>query len=73
MNLFDLSSETVCFAVKRHRASLKNPPKNKEQYFATLDKQLLLPFWSTIATTPEPTLGQPVPVTGVECVVGQPG
>lgn len=41
MNLFDLSFESVCLAVRRHRASLKNPPKNKEQYLATLEKQLL--------------------------------
>jgi len=41
MNLFDLSSETVCLAVKRHRASLKSPPKNLEEYLSTLAKQSL--------------------------------
>jgi predicted nucleic acid-binding protein len=41
MNLFDLSSETVCLAVKRHRASLKSPPKNLEEYLSTLSKQSL--------------------------------
>ncbi len=39
INLFDLSSEMVCLAVKRHRASLKNPPKTLEQYLLTLEKQ----------------------------------
>jgi predicted nucleic acid-binding protein len=41
MNLLDLSSETVCLAVKRHRASLKSPPKTVEEYFSTLEKQSL--------------------------------
>lgn len=41
MNLFDLSSEMVCLAVKRHRISLKSPPKNLEQYLSTLSKQSL--------------------------------
>lgn len=41
INLFDLSSEMVCLAVKRHRASLKSPPKNVEQYLSTLAKQSL--------------------------------
>ena len=41
MNLFDLSSEMVCLAVKRHRTSLKSPPKNLEQYLLTLAKQAL--------------------------------
>ncbi len=41
MNLFDLSSERVCLAVKRHRTSLKSPPKNLEQYLSTLEKQSL--------------------------------
>ncbi len=41
VNLFDLSFEMVCMAARRHRASLKNPPKNIEQYLATLEKQAL--------------------------------
>lgn len=41
INLFDLSSETVCLAVKRHRASLKSPPKNVDEYLSTLLKQSL--------------------------------
>jgi predicted nucleic acid-binding protein len=41
MNLFDLSSETVCLAVNRHRASLKSPPKTLAEYFSTLEKQSL--------------------------------
>lgn len=41
MNLFDLSSETVCLAVNRHRASLKSPPKTLDEYFYTLEKQSL--------------------------------
>jgi len=41
INLIDLSLETVCIAVKRHRTSLKNPPKNVEAYLATLNKQSL--------------------------------
>ena len=41
MNLFDLSSEMVCLAAKRHQSSLKNPPKNMEQYLITLERQSL--------------------------------
>ncbi|HLB43257.1 MAG TPA: PIN domain-containing protein [Gammaproteobacteria bacterium] len=41
MNLIDLSSEIVFLAVNRHRSSLKNPPKNKEEYLSTLKKQSL--------------------------------
>ncbi|OGT41784.1 MAG: PIN domain-containing protein [Gammaproteobacteria bacterium RIFCSPHIGHO2_12_FULL_37_34] len=41
MNLIGLSSETVCLAVNRHRASLKSPPKTLEEYFSTLEKQSL--------------------------------
>ena len=41
MNLIDLSSETVCMAVNRHRTSLKNPPKTVEEYLSTLEKQSL--------------------------------
>jgi hypothetical protein len=35
----DLAPNTVCGAVKRHRASLKNPPKNIEEYLVTLETQ----------------------------------
>ena len=41
INLFDLSPEIICLAVKRHRSSLKKPPKNVEEYLATLVKQSL--------------------------------
>jgi predicted nucleic acid-binding protein len=41
MNLFDLSSETVCLSVKRHRASLKSPPKTIDEYLSTLERQSL--------------------------------
>ena len=41
MNLFELSTEDVCIAIRRHRVSLKNPPKNIEQYLATLERQSL--------------------------------
>lgn len=41
MNLFDLSSETVCLAAKRHRASLKSPSKTLAEYLSTLEKQSL--------------------------------
>jgi hypothetical protein len=41
INLTDLSLETVCIAVKRHRTSLKNPPKNVDEYLSTLGKQSL--------------------------------
>lgn len=41
MKLFDLSAEIVCLAAKRHRISLKSPPKNTEQYLATLENQSL--------------------------------
>lgn len=39
---FDLSATKVCNAVKEHRASLRNPPKNVEEYLSTLS-QLRLP------------------------------
>jgi hypothetical protein len=39
--IFDLSPEMVCLAIKRHRASLKSPPKTIEEYLATLIKQSL--------------------------------
>ena len=35
----DLAPNIVCAAAKRHRASLKNPPKDVEEYFATLEAQ----------------------------------
>ena len=41
INLIDLSHESVCLAVKRHRAILKNPPKTVEEYFSTLERQSL--------------------------------
>jgi hypothetical protein len=41
IHLIDLSPETVCAAVKRHRLSLKNPPKTVDEYLETLKKQSL--------------------------------
>lgn len=41
IHLVDLSFETVCMAIKRHRLSLKNPPKSVDEYLETLAKQSL--------------------------------
>lgn len=41
IHLIDLSPEIVCAAIKRHRLSLKNPPKSVEEYLETLEKQSL--------------------------------
>lgn len=38
-SLLDLASTIVCAAAKRHRASLKNPPKDVDEYLATLEAQ----------------------------------
>lgn len=35
----DLAPNIVCAAVKRHRASLRNPPKSVDEYLATLEVQ----------------------------------
>lgn len=35
-HLLDLAPGPVCAAVKKHRQSLKNPPKTAEEYLATL-------------------------------------
>lgn len=35
----DLAPSLVCAAARRHRASLKNPPKDVEEYLATLQAQ----------------------------------
>jgi hypothetical protein len=35
----DLAANIVCAAAKRHRASLKNPPKDVEAYLTTLEAQ----------------------------------
>lgn len=37
----NLAPNIVCTAAKRHRASLKNPPKDVEAYLATLEAQRL--------------------------------
>jgi predicted nucleic acid-binding protein len=39
--LIDLAPGQVCFAVKMHRASLKNPPKTVAEYLDTLARQSL--------------------------------
>lgn len=41
-HLIDLSPGTVCAVVKRHRASLRNPPKTADEYLDTLARQQLL-------------------------------
>ncbi|WP_422929422.1 PIN domain-containing protein [Singulisphaera sp. PoT] len=38
-NQFELASDKVCLAAKRNRMSLKNPPKNVDEYLATLEAQ----------------------------------
>ena len=38
----DLAPNIVCAAAKRHRASLKNPPKDVEEYLVTLEAQGLV-------------------------------
>lgn len=35
----DLAPNIVCAAAKRHRASLKKPPKDVDEYLATLEAQ----------------------------------
>lgn len=40
-HLLDLSTATVCRAAKRHRQSLRNPPKNVDEYLDTLERQQL--------------------------------
>jgi hypothetical protein len=35
----DLAPNIICAAAKRHRASLKNPPKDVGEYLATLEAQ----------------------------------
>ncbi|MCL2623473.1 MAG: PIN domain-containing protein [Planctomycetaceae bacterium] len=39
LGLFQSSPESVLAAVKRHRTSLKNPPKTTDEYLAILDRQ----------------------------------
>lgn len=39
--LIDLSRAAVCAAAKRHRASLKNPPKTVDEYLRALERQRL--------------------------------
>jgi len=36
---FELGPNLICVAAKRHRASLKNPPQDVEEYLATLSAQ----------------------------------
>lgn len=40
-SLLDLSPDIICISAKRHRLTLKNPPKNTEEYLKTLEKQAL--------------------------------
>lgn len=40
-HLIDLAPGPACAAVKRHRDSLKNPPKSVEEYLETLSRQSL--------------------------------
>lgn len=39
--LIDLSVKAVCEAAKRHRATLKSPPKTTDEYLRTLENQSL--------------------------------
>ena len=39
---FEIAPNIVCVAAKRHRASLRNPPTNVDEYLATLEAQGLL-------------------------------
>jgi len=45
---FDLAANIVCAAAKRHRASLRNPPKDVDEYLATLEAQGLAQTVSTL-------------------------
>ncbi len=38
-DLLDRDAETVCAAVKRHRASLRYPPKTVDEYLAIIEQQ----------------------------------
>ena len=38
-HLLDLAPHIVCAAAKRHRESLKNPPKNADEFLAALERQ----------------------------------
>ncbi len=38
-HLIDLDEVKVCAAARRHRASLKNPPKTVEEFVRTLEQQ----------------------------------
>ncbi len=38
----DLASHAICGAAKRHRATLKNPPKTVDEYLSTLESQGLV-------------------------------
>ena len=53
--LIELYPEDVCMAVKRHRTSLKNPPKSASEYLATLEQQGLLRA-AALLNTMEPDL-----------------
>jgi predicted nucleic acid-binding protein len=44
----DLAANVVCSAVKRHRESLKNPPKTPDEYLETLERQGLKQSVSTL-------------------------
>jgi predicted nucleic acid-binding protein len=38
-HLLDIAAPTVCAAAKRHRESLRNPPKSVEEYLSVLERQ----------------------------------
>lgn len=38
-DLLEIDPATVCAAARRHRRSLKNPPKSVEEYLAALERQ----------------------------------
>lgn len=53
IGLFETTPTQVCIAVKRHRLSLKNPPKGVEDYLTTMNAQRLTQFVSQLQTFTE--------------------
>lgn len=47
-SLLFLEPATICLAVRRHRQSLKNPPKTAHEYLATIQQQGLPKFVSQL-------------------------
>jgi predicted nucleic acid-binding protein len=53
LHLLNQASETVCAAVKRQRATLKNPPKSVEEFLDILTQQSLLQTAARLRTFAE--------------------